>query len=79
MTISAAMVMELRNATGAGMMDCKHALEETGGDLDQAKDHLRKTGIAVAAKKSSRETTEGGIAIAYSQNHTSAAMVRLAS
>ena len=79
MTISAATVMELRNATGAGMMDCKHALEETGGDLEQAKDHLRKKGIAVAAKKSSRETTEGGVAIAYSQDHAAAAMVRLAS
>lgn len=71
--------MELRSATGAGMMDCKRALEETGGDLEQARDHLRKMGIAVAARKSSRETTEGGIAIAFSQDHACAAMVHLAS
>ncbi|MCZ6474469.1 MAG: translation elongation factor Ts [SAR324 cluster bacterium] len=79
MSISAATVMELRNTTGAGMMDCKHALQETGGDLEQAKDFLRKKGIAVAAKKSSRETSEGGIAIAYSDDRGRAAMVRLAS
>jgi elongation factor Ts len=79
MTISASKVMELRNATGAGMMDCKRALEEMGGDLEQAKDFLRKKGIAIAAKKSSRETTEGGIAIAFSHDQQAAAMVHLAS
>lgn len=71
--------MELRSATGAGMMDCKQALVETGGDLEQARDYLRKKGIAVAAKKSSRETTEGGITICYGEGNSSAAMVRLAS
>lgn len=79
MTIPASKVMELRNATGAGMMDCKRALEEMGGDLEQAKDFLRKKGIAIAAKKSSRETTEGGIAIAIADDHKMAAMVHLAS
>lgn len=78
MTISAAKVMELRNATGAGMMDCKRALVETGGDLDKAKDHLRKKGIAVAAKKSSRETKEGAIGIIIGEDAKRAAIVHLA-
>ncbi len=79
MTIPASKVMELRNLTGAGMMDCKKALEEMEGDLEQAKDFLRKKGIAVAAKKSSRETTAGGIGIAFSDDRKTAAMVHLAS
>ena len=78
MTVSAARVMELRASTGAGMMDCKRALEETGGDLATASDFLRKKGIVVAAKKSDRETREGGIAIAFSPDHRSAALVHLA-
>jgi elongation factor Ts len=79
MTISASTVMELRSATGAGLMDCKQALVESDGDLEQARDYLRKKGISVAAKKSSRETTEGGITISYGDGKSSAAMVRLAS
>ena len=71
--------MELRNTTGAGMMACKQALQESGGDLEQARDYLRKKGVSVAAKKSSRETTEGGIVIVYGDGQGSAAMVRLAS
>ena len=78
MTISASQVMELRSATGAGMMDCKKALEESGGDMEKARDYLRKKGIALAAKRSERETTEGGIAIAHSDDKRTAAMVRLA-
>lgn len=78
MTISAKTVMELRNATGAGMMDCKRALEETGGDLELAKDSLRKKGIAIAAKKSGRETLEGGIGLAISEDGLAGAMVHLA-
>jgi len=78
MTISASQVMELRSATGAGMMDCKKALEESGGDMEKARDYLRKKGIALAAKRSDRETTEGGIAIAQSDDKHTAAMVRLA-
>jgi elongation factor Ts len=57
--ITAAMVKELREKTGAGMMDCKAALQETGGDMDKAVDYLRKKGVAKAEKKSSRETKDG--------------------
>ncbi|MCZ6749305.1 MAG: translation elongation factor Ts [SAR324 cluster bacterium] len=78
MAIAAAKVMELRSLTGAGMMDCKRALEESGGDLEKAGEYLRKTGIAIAAKKASRDTNEGGIAVAFSGDGKSAAMVQLA-
>ncbi len=57
--ISAAMVKQLRDATSAGMMDCKRALEETGGDFDGAVKLLREKGMASAAKRADRETTEG--------------------
>jgi elongation factor Ts len=59
MAITAALVKELRDKTGAGMMDCKKALTETGGDLDKAADWLREKGIAKAAKKQSRIAAEG--------------------
>jgi elongation factor Ts len=58
-TISASLVKELRDATGAGMMDCKRALEETGGDLEAARTLLRERGMASAGKRAGRETTEG--------------------
>jgi len=58
-TISASLVKELRDATGAGMMDCKRALEETGGDLDAARTLLRERGMASAGKRAGRETSEG--------------------
>ncbi|MGH9650833.1 MAG: translation elongation factor Ts, partial [Terriglobales bacterium] len=61
-TISAAQVKELRQKTGAPMMDCKQALEEAKGDLEQAIVHLRKKGIATAAKKAARVTSEGSVA-----------------
>src|SRR5580704_6919319 len=57
--ISAAMVKQLRDATSAGMMDCKRALQETAGDFDAAVKHLREQGMASAAKRAGRETTEG--------------------
>jgi elongation factor Ts len=57
--ISAAMVKQLRDATSAGMMDCKRALEETEGDFDSAVKLLREKGMASAAKRADRETTEG--------------------
>ncbi len=57
--ISAKMVKELREMTGAGMMDCKKALAAVDGDLQKAVDHLRETGKAAAAKKASRVATEG--------------------
>src|SRR5688572_19135895 len=64
-TISAQMVKELRDATGAGMMDCKAALGETGGNMDAAVDWLRKKGLSKAAKKAGRVAAEGltGVAV----------------
>ena len=64
MSITAAMVSELRKKTGAGMMDCKKALNETGGNMDEAVDFLRKKGLAAAAKKSGRVAAEGSVAVA---------------
>jgi elongation factor Ts len=61
--ITAALVKELRDKTGAGMMDCKKALGETEGDIDNAVDWLRKNGLAAAAKKSGRVATEGLIGV----------------
>ena len=58
-TISASLVKELRDQTGAGMMDCKRALEETGGDLEAARTLLRERGKASAGKRADRATTEG--------------------
>ena len=62
--ITAAMVKELRETTGAGMMDCKTALNETGGDMQAAVDWLRKKGLAKAAKKAGRTAAEGLVALA---------------
>lgn len=61
MQISASMVKELRDRTGAGMMDCKKALTETGGDIEKAIENLRKTGIAKAEKKSDRAAKDGAV------------------
>jgi len=58
-TITAAMVKDLRESTGAGMMDCKAALTETGGDMQAAQDWLRKKGLSKAAKKAGRVAAEG--------------------
>ena len=57
--ITAAMVRELRDRSGAGMMDCKRALEEAGGDMDRATALLRERGLAAAAKKAGRDAREG--------------------
>jgi elongation factor Ts len=59
--ISAAMVKQLREKTGAGMMDCKEALKECAGDIEGAVDFLRKKGLATAAKRAGRATSEGAI------------------
>ena len=59
--ISAALVKELRELTGAGMMDCKRALVETGGDIEAAQKLLREKGLGQAAKRADRETTEGKV------------------
>src|SRR5262245_56765224 len=61
--VTALMVKELRERTGAGMMDCKAALNETGGDMEQAVDLLRKKGLAKAAKKAGRIAAEGLIGL----------------
>lgn len=60
-TISPALVKQLREETGAGMMDCKNALSETGGDIIKAQEYLRKKGLSSADKKASRVTAEGRI------------------
>ncbi|GAA0533225.1 elongation factor Ts [Rhizomicrobium palustre] len=62
--ITAALVKELRDKTGAGMMDCKKALNETGGNLSEAEDWLRKSGALKAAKKSTRTAAEGLVGVA---------------
>ena len=66
MSVSADMVKKLREKTGAGMMDCKKALEKSGGDLNKATDYLREQGLTQAAKKASRIAKEG---IIYSYIH----------
>ena len=63
MTISASLIKELREATGAGMMDCKKALSETSGSFDDAIDWLRKQGLSAAAKKASRLASEGLVGV----------------
>ena len=65
--ITAQMVKELREQTGAGMMDCKAALGETGGDMEAAVDWLRKKGLAKAAKKAGRVAAEGLIGVALAR------------
>ena len=77
MAVTAAMVKELRDRTGAGMMECKRALVETNGDIDAAVDHLRKSGLANADKKASRVAAEGMIAMSLSPNGKQAVMVEV--
>lgn len=66
--ISASLVKELREKSGAGMMDCKKALAENGGDVEAAMDYLRKKGLASAAKKSGRAAAEGLVSVAATGN-----------
>ncbi len=66
--VTAGMVRELRDATGAGMMDCKKALVEAGGEMDAAIDWLRKKGLSAAAKKSGRVAAEGLVGVASGPN-----------
>jgi len=75
MSVTAALVKELREKSGAGMMDCKKALNETNGDMDAAIDWLRTKGLAAAAKKSGRVASEGLVAISVSE--TLGALVEL--
>jgi elongation factor Ts len=77
MSISAETVRQLRERTGAGMMECKKALVETGGDLDAAAELMRKQGLAKADKKATRIAAEGVIAIERSADGLMAAMVEV--
>ena len=61
MEVNATTVKELREKTGAGFMDCKKALAETGGNLEKAVDYLRQKGLAAAAKKADRVASDGAV------------------
>jgi elongation factor Ts len=78
MAITATMVRELRDMTGAAMMDCKKALEAAGGDMQAAIDHLRKQGLKSAAKKASRDTGEGRVFLVQSRDGRRGQMVGVA-
>ncbi|MCK5354558.1 MAG: translation elongation factor Ts, partial [Methyloprofundus sp.] len=75
MSVSAAMVKELRQRTGSGMMECRKALRESEGDMDLAIENMRKAGLAKADKKSSRIAAEGRIAVAQSADTKSAVII----
>jgi elongation factor Ts len=75
--ISASMVMKLRKMSGQGMMDCKNALAEANGDVEQAIDILRKKGLATLAKRAERETTEGVVVSKRRKDGKAAAMATL--
>ena len=75
--ITAAMVKELRELTGAGMMECKKALVEADGDMDKAVDVLRTRGLAAVAKKAGRATNEGTVMALVSEDATTGAVVEL--
>jgi elongation factor Ts len=77
MTVTAEAVKQLRERTGAGMMECKRALVETSGNLDAAAELMRKQGLAKADKKATRVAAEGVIAIATAPNGRTAAMVEV--
>lgn len=68
MAITLELINDLRKRTGVGIMDCKKALQETDGDIDKAIEELKKKGLAKAAKKQDRETTEGGVFIQTNNN-----------
>jgi len=78
MEINAKMVKELRECTGAGMMDCKKALSEADGDMDQAVDLLRTKGLAALEKKAGRATNEGTIAGYVNNDRTKGALIEVA-
>ena len=75
--ISASLVKELWDKTGAGMMDCKKALQESGGDLEKAGEYLRKQGILKAAKKAERAANEGSITSYVHQGDKLAVLVEV--
>ena len=77
MAISASMVKELREKTGAGMMDCKKALTNTDGDMDKAVEWLRENGLAKAEKKAGRIAAEGMVAVKVSEDGKNASIVEV--
>lgn len=77
MAVTATQVKELRERTGAGMMECKKALVETAGDMDAAIEHLRKAGLAQADKKAGRVAAEGKIALAITEDRRRAVLVEV--
>ena len=77
MAITASMVKELRERTGAGMMDCKKALSENGGDMEAAIEAMRKSGAAKAVKKAGRVAAEGKVVIVMSEDNKQAALVEV--
>ena len=77
--ISASEVKKLRDITGAGMMDCKKALSESGGDFEQAIEFLRKKGQKVSAKRADREAKEGVVLALVSDDHSKGVIVKLSS
>ena len=77
MAVTAALVKELREMTGAGMMDCKKALVETDGNIEAAVDYLREKGLAKAAKKAGRVAAEGLVKIAFTEDKKTAAIVEV--
>jgi elongation factor Ts len=77
--ISAADVKKLRDATGAGMMDCKKALAESGGDFEKAVEYLRKKGQKVSDKRADREANEGVVIASVSDDQKRGVVVKLSS
>lgn len=77
MSVSASDVMKLRNATGAGMMDCKKALVEANGDFERATELIRERGKLVASKRADREATEGVVLARVSEDHKFGALIVL--
>ena len=77
MAVTASLVKELREMTGAGMMDCKKALVETDGDIDKAVEVLREKGLSKAAKKAGRVAAEGLVRLAFADDHKTAAVIEV--
>ncbi len=77
MAVTAAMVKELRERTGAGMMDCKNVLVETDGDMDKAIDLLREKGLAKAAKKAGRIASQGLVKLSFAEDGKAASIIEV--
>ncbi len=77
MNISASLVKELREQTGIGMMECKAALVETGGDMEKAIVYLRERGMSRAQKKAGRATSEGTVALIVAKDWKKASLVEV--